>query len=131
MVSASNNQGPLRAGALPGAHVRTDCRGRFRRCAAVEHIAAAYPDVVSPFVAGVYPPEPDPDQPDQTFGADAWAMWTGASFAAPQISGAVARLCYEQAGLTPRAALELLLADRPHLPDHGRVLRPLPGTPTG
>ncbi|WP_433379995.1 S8 family peptidase [Actinoplanes sp. CA-142083] len=86
--------------------------------------------VVSPFVAGVYPPERDPSQPDQTFGADAWAMWTGTSFAAPQISGAVARLCYEQPGLTPRAALELLLAGRPHLTGHGRVLRLLPGTPT-
>jgi subtilisin family serine protease len=86
--------------------------------------------VIAPFVPGISPPEPDPNHPDRTFGADSWAMWTGTSFAAPQISGAIARLCYEQAGLTPRAALDLLLAGRPHLNHYGRVLRLLPGTPT-
>lgn len=86
--------------------------------------------VVAPFVPGISPPEPDPNHPDQTFGPDAWAMWTGTSFAAPQISGAVARLCYEHPGRTPRAALDLLLAGGPHHTDHGRILRLLPGTPT-
>ena len=32
--------------------------------------------------------DPDPD----TYGPDAWACWTGTSFAAPQITGALARL---------------------------------------
>ena len=86
--------------------------------------------VVAPFVPGVSPPEPDPQHPDQRFGADSWAMWTGTSFAAPQISGALARLCYENPGLTPRAALDRLLTGRPVLPGHGRVVRLLPGTPT-
>jgi hypothetical protein len=85
--------------------------------------------VVAPFVGGTLPPEPDPNFGDQTFGADAWAMWTGTSFAAPQVSAAVARLCHEH-GLAPRAALDLLLADRPHLDGYGRVLPLLPGTPT-
>ncbi|MET0414570.1 MAG: S8/S53 family peptidase, partial [Actinoplanes sp.] len=87
--------------------------------------------VLAPFVPGVSPPEPDPNHADQAFGANAWAMWTGTSFAAPQISGALARLCYENPGLTPRTALDLLLAGRPELAGHGRVLRLLPGTPTG
>jgi thermitase len=86
--------------------------------------------VVSTFVPGVSPPEPDPGHPDQVFGPDAWAMWTGTSFSAPQVSGAVARLCAENPGVTARAALDLLLADRPKLPGYGKVLRLLPGTPT-
>ena len=48
---------------------------------------------------------------------------------APHISGAVARLCYENPGLRPRAALNRLLAGRSSLPGHGRVRRLLPGTP--
>ncbi|MFI5895192.1 S8/S53 family peptidase [Actinoplanes sp. NPDC051513] len=86
--------------------------------------------VVAPFVPGAVPPEPDPDFPDQTFGPDAWAMWTGTSFAAPQVSGAVARLCYENPGLSPRAALDRLLAGEPRLDGYGSVLRLLPDTPT-
>jgi len=85
--------------------------------------------VVSTYVPGVSPPEPDPDHPDRVFGADAWALWSGTSFSAPQISGAVARLCCDQPGLSPHAALDMLLADRPQLPGYGRVLRLLPGTP--
>jgi hypothetical protein len=86
--------------------------------------------VVSTFVPGVSPPEPDPRNPDQVFGADAWAMWSGTSFSAPQISGALARLCCEDAGLSPRAAVDALLAGRPEIDGYGRVLRLLPGTPT-
>jgi hypothetical protein len=86
--------------------------------------------VVSTFVPGVSPPEPDPRNPDQVFGADPWAMWSGTSFAAPQISGAVARLCYERPGLTPRAALSALLSGRPRSAGFGSIVRLLPGTPT-
>jgi thermitase len=85
--------------------------------------------VVSTFVPGVAPPEPDPRHPDQTFGADAWALWSGTSFTAPQISGAVARLCGDDPALTPRAALERLLAGRSQLSGYGSVLELLPGTP--
>jgi thermitase len=85
--------------------------------------------VVSTFVPGVSPPEPDPSHPDQVFGADAWAMWSGTSFSAPQVSGTVARLCAENPELKTRPALARLLAGRPQLPGYGRVLRVLPGTP--
>lgn len=82
--------------------------------------------VVSTFVAGAESPELDPE-PD-TWGADAWALWSGTSFCAPQVAGAVARLCGEDAALTPRAALQRLLAGARHVPDFGRVVRLLPGT---
>jgi subtilisin family serine protease len=86
--------------------------------------------VVSTFVSGVEPPEPQPDQPDQVFGANPWALWSGTSFSAPQISGAVARLCGDAPGLKPRAALDALLAGKPSLPGYGSTVRLLPGTPT-
>jgi thermitase len=85
--------------------------------------------VVSTFVPGVEPPEPEPRHPDQTFGADTWALWSGTSFTAPQISGAVPRLCGDDPTLTPRAALDRLLAGRSHLSGYGAVLELLPGTP--
>jgi len=86
--------------------------------------------VVSTFVEGTEPPEPlAPQYPDEEFGPDAVAMWSGTSFSAPQISGAVAKLCYEDPALTPRAALDALLAGQPELAGYGRVVRLLPGTP--
>jgi len=86
--------------------------------------------VVSTFAPGVSPPEPTPNHPDQAFGANGWGMWSGTSFSAPQISGAIAQLCCDHPGLTPHAALDLLLAGQPELPGYGRALRLLPGTPT-
>lgn len=67
--------------------------------------------------------DPDPD----TFGPDSWAVWTGTSFAAPQITGAVARRCHE-GGLTPRQALDDLLAAAPPIAEWGRTVVILPGT---
>ncbi|MBW0113937.1 S8 family peptidase [Pseudonocardia abyssalis] len=45
--------------------------------------------------------------PDCYEGPDPWAVWTGTSFAAPQIAGAIARICSET-GLTPPKALDEL-----------------------
>jgi hypothetical protein len=81
-------------------------------------------------ISGVEP-EPQPDQPDQVFGINPWALWSGTSFAAPQISGAVARLCGETPTLSPRAGLAALLAGRPVLPGYGNTVRLLSGTPIG
>jgi thermitase len=86
--------------------------------------------VVSTFVAGRMPPEEDPHVPDFVFPPNAWAVWSGTSFAAPQISGRVARACQDNPGLTPRAALEALLAGLPEIPGYGKILRVLPGTPS-
>jgi thermitase len=86
--------------------------------------------VVSTYVRGVVPPEPDAGFPDRVFDADAFAMWSGTSFAAPQVTGAIARYCQENPGVTPRSALDALLAGRPLLPGYGRTLKLLPGTPT-
>jgi hypothetical protein len=87
--------------------------------------------VVSTFVAGVLPPEErfDARYNPVTFASDPFAVWTGTSFSAPQVSGAVAQLCKLNPELTPRAALNALLAGQQELPGFGRTVRILPGTP--
>jgi len=80
--------------------------------------------ICSTYVEGEesYDTDPDPD----VFGPDSWALWSGSSFAAPQITGAVARYCQER-GLAPRRALEQLLPVGYPLPGFGRALPVLPG----
>jgi hypothetical protein len=94
-------------------------RGFWVDCATVAE------GVVSTYVEGRESNEVDPD-PD-TFGPDAWATWTGTSFAAPQVAGGVARLCQER-GLPPRQALRELLRHGRPIPDFGRAIEILPGT---
>jgi hypothetical protein len=73
-----------------GAHVRFSTVG--------EGIHSVYPQGVE---SPVFDPEPD------TFGPSAAALWSGTSFAAPQIAGAIARIASEL-GKTPREAVEAL-----------------------
>jgi hypothetical protein len=61
------------------------------------------------------------------FATDAWASWTGTSFAAPQVAGAVAERCAAEPGTTPRQALAALLAGGRPTPDFGQALQILPG----
>ena len=56
--------------------------------------------IVSTYVTG----EEDPQfGGNDTYPSDAWAVWLGTSFAAPQIAGAISRTCRERT-LSPRAA---------------------------
>ena len=85
--------------------------------------------VISTFVEGV---EPHTDTNTggivtERFGPDAWAIWSGTSFSAPQIAGAVAQLC-QLNDVGPAVALGQLLAGRPTLPGFGFVIPILPGT---
>lgn len=75
--------------------------------------------VRSTYVEGKEMPEIDPDSPD-TFGPDAWARWSGSSFAAPQIAGKIAQIA-EQQGLSLRAALQALLATGTTVPGYGKA----------
>jgi subtilisin family serine protease len=63
----------------------------------------------------------------QHFGHNAWAIWSGTSFSAPQIAGAVARLC-QLNDVLPAVALGQLLAGRRTLPGYGVVVPILPGS---
>lgn len=80
--------------------------------------------VVSPYVTGRHPA--DGPRPAAEFGPDAWAGWTGTSFAAPQVAGAVAARIAASPGTSPRAALAGLLAEGRPTPGFGRALSLLP-----
>jgi hypothetical protein len=80
--------------------------------------------VRSTFVEGVESAFVDPD-PD-TYGPNAWAFWCGSSFAAPQISGRIAQLSYEN-GISAQQALALLQNEGQRLPLFGRTIKILPG----
>ena len=59
------------------------------------------------------------------FGPDAWAVWSGTSFAAPQLTGALARL-HDRGEPLGDTLRRLLRAGRP-IPDFGYALKILPG----
>jgi subtilisin family serine protease len=93
-------------------------RGFWVDCASVGE------GILSTFVEGreSYEFTGDPD----TFGTNPFARWSGTSFAAPQVAGAVARLMQEH-DLTARQALARLLAGGRPVPDFGQALSILPG----
>ena len=82
--------------------------------------------VISTFVEGVEPHRCRCHR-DRAVRSDAWAIWSGTSFSAPQIAGTVAQLC-QLNDVEPAVALGQLLAGRPTLPGFGFVIPILPGT---
>jgi subtilisin family serine protease len=80
--------------------------------------------VHSTFVQGTESPVFDP-APD-AFGADAWAVWSGTSFAAPQIAGAVARISGEE-NIDVRAATARLAEYGKPIAGYGKAMRILKG----
>jgi hypothetical protein len=98
-------------------------RGFWVDCSAVGE------GVVSTYVEGTESPELDA-QPD-TYGQDPWAMWSGTSFAAPQVTGELARLRAESGASLHDCLQRLLKRDdwpRTRIPGYGHALRILPGT---
>ena len=83
--------------------------------------------VISTFVEGVEPHTDAGAVVTEQFGPDAWAIWSGTSFSAPQIAGAVAQLC-QLNDVGSAVALGQLLAGQPILPGYGFVIPILPGT---
>ncbi len=93
-------------------------RGFWVTCSTVgEGVLSTYPQ-------GTESSDIDP-QPD-SFPADAWAVWTGTSFAAPQIAGAVARDAAAKK-ISPRQALGQLLSSGTPIPEFGIAVPVLPG----
>jgi hypothetical protein len=80
--------------------------------------------IVAPYVEGKESAFIDPEPDD--FDANAWAVWSGTSFAAPQLAGLVARLTPEHG--SPQEALVAITREAVRLPDYGRALKILPGT---
>ena len=94
--------------------------------------------IVSTFVPGDEDPDfsrhhpefPQPDSyPFQGTG-DSWAVWSGTSFAAPQVAGAISRLARETSKPPREAATDLLAAAAPldDYPLFGKAIILLPGT---
>jgi hypothetical protein len=94
-------------------------RGFWLACSAIAE------GVMSPYVEGeeswLLDPEPD------AYPENSWAIASGTSYAAPQIAGAVARICREDV-VTPRQALSKLLGLGTPVSDFGLAFRILPGT---
>ena len=80
--------------------------------------------ILSTFVEGEQSPDFTPDP--QSFPESSFARWSGTSFAAPQVAGAIARLMHER-GIGPRDAYVQLLATGTPLPDFGQAFSILPG----
>jgi hypothetical protein len=59
--------------------------------------------IISTFVEGVEDPQFGTDSYDQ----DAWALWSGTSFAAPQIAGLISSTC-RRYDMSPQAAVDAL-----------------------
>ena len=83
--------------------------------------------VVSTYVKGTESHAADPAGPD-TFGEQAWATWSGTSFAAPQVVGAIVKVLQDPAhsGKTPRQALDVVLQNGVLVPDYGQAVHILP-----
>ncbi len=80
--------------------------------------------ILSTYVTGQESVVVDP-YPD-TFGENSWARWSGTSFAAPQIAGAVAKFC-QRDDINPQEAVVRLFAKGVAIPDYGHAFELLPG----
>ena len=79
--------------------------------------------VRSTFVPGKESPSLDYDY--EEFPQDAWALWSGTSFAAPQVAGAIAKIAIDD-GVTPTEAKRRLLTGAKEIPLYGKQVEILP-----
>jgi hypothetical protein len=79
----------------------------------------------STYVYGKESPLVDPAE-TEFLPPDPFAVWSGTSFAAPQVAGAIARL-YQAPGVTLRGALNELLQVAVPIPDFGQAVQILRG----
>jgi Subtilase family len=79
--------------------------------------------VRSTFVPGTESPSLDYDF--EEFPHNAWALWSGTSFAAPQVAGAIAKIAIDD-GVTPTEAKRRLLKEAGEIPLYGKRVEILP-----
>lgn len=94
-------------------------RGSWETCSTVGQ------GIRSTYVYGKESPLIDPAE-TEFLPPDPFAVWSGTSFAAPQIAGAIARL-YQAPGVSLRGALNELLQIAVPIPDFGRAVQILRG----
>ena len=79
--------------------------------------------VRSTFVPGTESPVTDPRR--EKFLENAWALWSGTSFAAPQVAGAIAKIALDD-GVAPTEAKRRLLEGAREVPLYGKQVEILP-----
>jgi subtilisin family serine protease len=79
--------------------------------------------VRSTFVPGTESPSLDYDF--EEFPNNAWALWSGTSFAAPQVAGAIAKIAID-GRVTPTEAKRRLLEEAGEIPLYGKRVEILP-----
>jgi Subtilase family len=79
--------------------------------------------VRSTYVPGIESPSVDPYY--EEFPQNAWALWSGTSFAAPQVTGAITKIAIDN-GVTPTEAKRRLLAGATEIPLYGKQVEILP-----
>lgn len=79
--------------------------------------------VRSTFVPGIE--HPSTDYRFDEFPKNAWALWSGTSFAAPQVAGAIARIAIDDE-VPPTEAKRRLLAGATEIPLYGKQIEILP-----
>jgi subtilisin family serine protease len=79
--------------------------------------------VRSTFVPGTESPVIDADL--EEFPDDAWALWSGTSFAAPQVAAAIAKIAIDD-GVAPSEAKRRLLDGANEVPLYGKRVEILP-----
>ncbi|MGH9191462.1 MAG: S8 family serine peptidase, partial [Acidimicrobiales bacterium] len=79
--------------------------------------------VRSTFVPGIE--HPSTDYRFDEFPKSAWALWSGTSFAAPQVAGAIAKIAIEE-DVTPTEAKRRLLTGAKEIPLYGKQVEILP-----
>jgi hypothetical protein len=132
IVAAAGNYGddaPCWPAALPGVEAVAGLTAHLAPARWSSHGDVRFSTVAegirSTFVTGRE--SPIFDRFPETFPEDAWALWSGTSFAAPQIVGAVARICQEVKDMTPRLAVEKLHERAKPIAGFGRAMRILNG----
>ncbi len=69
--------------------------------------------------------DPTPD----AFSEGAWALWTGTSFAAPQLAGAIAQVAEQTGASLADAEWDLLNRSQREIPLYGKVVEVLTAMP--
>ena len=80
--------------------------------------------VRSTYVPGTESPNVDPHF--EVFGENPWALWSGTSFAAPQVTGAITKIAIDD-DVTPTEAKRRLLTGATDIPLYGKQVEILPG----